>query len=127
MPITKSAIKALKQAKKRTENNRAIKSRAKTALDAMKATPSEANLAKAFSTIDRAVKNHIFHRNKAGHLKSQLSKLLVAGAKAAPKVEKVAKKAVETVAKTAVKAEAAVAKTAKKTVKTVKKTVAKAK
>lgn len=124
MPITKSAIKALKQAKKRTENNRAIKSRAKTALDAMKATPSDANLAKAFSTIDRAVKNHIFHRNKAAHLKSQLSKL-VAGVKPAVAAKKAeVKKAVE---KTAVKAEKTVKTAAKTATKTVKKAVAKAK
>jgi small subunit ribosomal protein S20 len=122
MPITKSAIKALKQAKKRTENNRAIKSRAKTALDAMKKTPSEANLAMAFSAVDRAVKNHIFHKNKAGHLKSQLSKL-IAGAK--PAVAAKAAEVKKTVEKTAVKAEKAVKTTAKTATKTV--LVAKAK
>lgn len=124
MPITRSAIKALRQAKKRTENNRAIKSRAKTALDAMKAAPSDANLAKAFSTIDRAVKNHIYHRNKAGHLKSQLSKLLVAGAKPVAEKAKAVKKATE---KVVAKTTAKVTKTATKTVKSAKKAVAKAK
>ncbi|HZZ98348.1 MAG TPA: 30S ribosomal protein S20 [Candidatus Saccharimonadia bacterium] len=84
MPITSSALKALRQAKKRTEHNRTVKSRAKSAIDAVKKTPSSETLAQAFSAIDRAVKNHIFHKNKAARLKSQLAKAMAKSG--APKV-----------------------------------------
>ncbi len=76
MPITSSALKALRQAKKRTILRRPIKARAKSAMDAMKKSPTAENLKKAFSAVDRAVKKDIFHKNKAARLKSQLSALL---------------------------------------------------
>jgi small subunit ribosomal protein S20 len=117
MPITSSALKALRQAKKRTEHNRTVKSRAKSAMDAAKKTPSTNTLAGAFSAIDRAVKNHIFHKNKAARLKSQLAKVLAnAGA------EKSAVKPATKPAATAAKAP----KTAPKKSSTTKTTKAKA-
>lgn len=76
MPITSSAIKALRQEKKRTLVNRRVKSRAKTLMDVMHRKPEAGSLSQAFSAIDRAVKRHIFHKNKGARLKSQLSKLL---------------------------------------------------
>lgn len=76
MPILKNAKKALRVSERKTLINRRIKSRTKTALDRLKATPSVQTLSEAFSAIDKAVKRNIFHRNKAARLKSQMSKLV---------------------------------------------------
>jgi small subunit ribosomal protein S20 len=76
MPITKSALKALRQTKKRTIANKPIRSRVKSASDAFKGTPTLEGLSQAFSALDRAAKRHIMHKNKAARLKSRLSKLL---------------------------------------------------
>lgn len=76
MPITKSALKALRQQKRRTGVNKPIRSRIKTASDALKAKPSADLLSQAFSSLDHAVKRHIIHKNKAARLKSRLSKLI---------------------------------------------------
>jgi len=73
MPITSSAKKALRQAKRRTAVNQLIKSRTKTAMDAFKKNLSAETLSMAFSRIDRAAKRGIMHRNKAARLKSQLA------------------------------------------------------
>lgn len=77
MPLTKSAIKALKQDKRRAISNKRLRSKAKTAMDTVKKTPSQETLAQAFSALDRAAKTHVFHKNKAARLKSALSKLLI--------------------------------------------------
>ena len=76
MPITSSAKKALRQAKRRTVVNQLVKSRTKTAIDAFKKGLSTETLSSAFSRIDRAAKRGIMHRNKAARLKSQLAKKL---------------------------------------------------
>ena len=81
MPILSSALKALRQTKRKTAINRPVKSRAKSMIDAMRKVPDLTNLSKAFSAVDRAVKRHIIHKNKAARVKSQLSKLLVGLAK----------------------------------------------
>ena len=76
MPITKSALKALRQDRRRTEVNRPVRSRVKTTLDAVKQEKTPKALASAFSAIDKAVKKHLIHKNKAARLKSAASKLL---------------------------------------------------
>ncbi len=76
MPITKSALKALRQQKRRTASNKPIRTRVKTASDTYKASPTLATLSETFSALDRAAKKHIMHKNKAARLKSRLSKLL---------------------------------------------------
>ncbi len=76
MPILRNAKKALRVSERKAEVNRRVKARTKTMVDKVKKQPSAENLATAFSAIDKAVKGHIFHRNKAARLKSQLSKLI---------------------------------------------------
>ena len=71
MPITKSAIKALKQSKVKRERNLKKKSQLKSVL---KKTSSKADLPKAQSTIDRVAKSGLIHKNKAARLKSRLAK-----------------------------------------------------
>lgn len=76
MPITKSALKALRQQKRRTASNKPIRTRVKSTSDALRANPTIESLSAVFSSLDRAAKKHIIHKNKAARLKSQLSKLV---------------------------------------------------
>ncbi|HAV15470.1 MAG TPA: 30S ribosomal protein S20 [Candidatus Pacebacteria bacterium] len=104
MPITSSALKALRQAKKHTELNRTFRTRIKSTVDAMKKTPTAELLTEAFSALDRAVKKNILHKNKAARLKSSLSKLMKSAESSVVKpVVTSAKKAVKVAAKTAIK------------------------
>lgn len=77
MPVLKSSKKALKVAKRRKNENDALKSKIRQAQKAVSAKATPETVSKAFSTIDRAVKKHLIHKNRAARLKSQLSKLLV--------------------------------------------------
>lgn len=64
----------------------------KTAITKMIAAKTLEALSEAYSRIDRAVKGKIIHKNKAAHLKHQMSKLVVAQAEVKPKVKKAAAK-----------------------------------
>ncbi|MDQ5951493.1 MAG: small subunit ribosomal protein [Patescibacteria group bacterium] len=75
MPILKNAKKALRSSKRKAIVNSRVRSRMKTAVDAVKAASSVETISEAYSRIDRAVKHNLIHKNKAGRLKSQLSKL----------------------------------------------------
>ena len=75
MPLLRNAKKALRVSKRKTEINQTTKSRMKTMLDAVKAKPSNDTISNAYSAIDRAVKKHLLHKNKAARLKSQVSRL----------------------------------------------------
>ena len=76
MPVLKSAKKSLQVAKRRKTENDALKSKIRQAQKTVVVSPSQKTLSGAFSTIDRAVKKHFIHKNRAARLKSQLSKLL---------------------------------------------------
>lgn len=76
MPISKSAKKALRQTKKRTEINLRIKSQLKRAIKTLEKTPNRKNLVRATSLVDRAAKRGVIHKAKASRLKSQLAKHL---------------------------------------------------
>jgi len=76
MPVTKSAKKALRQTKKRTQINRRIKTLVKRAIRQFKKNPTWENLSQVYSTVDKAAKKHIFHKNKAARIKSRLSRLI---------------------------------------------------
>ena len=122
MPILAGSKKALRSSQRKAVINRKVKSKVKTAVDAFKAKPTAVSMAEAMSAIDRAVKSHIFHRNKAARLKRQLSKLM-------PKTEqgkKLVKKAVSK-AKPKTKKAASVKKVASQAKTKVKKSVAKKK
>jgi len=103
MPVLKHAKKKMKQDKKRALQNSRIRSTYRSLLKAAKAKPTEKAVGEAFSSLDRAAKQHIIHKNKAARLKSSLSKLL-------PKTEATAKKE----AKTAVEKKPVVKKAASK-------------
>lgn len=78
MPILHNAQKALRSSERKAVVNRRVKAQLKTALDQVKKEPSTESMSTAFSRIDKAIRRHLVHRNKAARLKSQLSKLVAA-------------------------------------------------
>ena len=83
MPNTKSANKAMRQSRRRHTINLRTKSKFKAAVKVTKqsvvagdsATAVE-QLKKAFSTIDKAVKKNVLHKNTASRKKSRLAKAI---------------------------------------------------
>lgn len=86
MPVTKQAIKKVRQDKRKTVINMRVKKAYKTAVSTFRKNPSVANLTSAFKALDKAAKVNVIHKNKASRLKSRLSKKL--GTKASPAVAK---------------------------------------
>ena len=76
MPITRSAIKKLKQDVKREALNKAVKKKVKEAVKKLKLAPSDKLLAHVFRALDIAKKKKIYHSNKVARLKSHLSRLV---------------------------------------------------
>jgi small subunit ribosomal protein S20 len=115
MPVIKSAIKKLRQDKKREKQNNSLRDSVKTVVRLAKKSKSGKAIAKAMATVDKAAKNNIIHKNKAARLKSTLSKI------AKPISHKVIDTGVKSSAKqTPVKTKTTISKT-----KIVKKTVSK--
>lgn len=75
MPVIKSAIKKLRQDRKHEKQNNIVRDALRKALKNTKKTKSGKSVSIAISTIDKAVKNNIIHKNKASRLKSSLAKL----------------------------------------------------
>ena len=75
MPIIKSAIKKVRQDKKRTIRNSRQKKVLKEAIKKYKETKIIKDYPKLVSLIDKAVKRNLIHKNKAARLKSQFSKI----------------------------------------------------
>jgi small subunit ribosomal protein S20 len=71
MPLTRSAIKKLRQDKKREKENEEFKKKLK---DSVKKAKKGKDVNKAVSIIDKAVKKNIYHKNKASRIKSSLVK-----------------------------------------------------
>ena len=94
MPIIKSAKKAARQAKARTEHNAEIKKAIKTAVKNFKKNPDAKKLALAQSELDKAVKKDLIKKNTAARRKAQLHKIAKgAGIKLEKKANSVATKA----------------------------------
>lgn len=94
MPITKSAKKAWRSAKNKTAKNLSLKTKlTKTIHNA-----SADNLNQVFSTVDKAVKRNLLHKNKAARIKSRLAKTIGSG-KAVVKKSVTKKKSVKKVSK----------------------------
>jgi len=88
MPIKKAAMKALRQAKKRTLRNKAVKERisflrrsARKAIEAKDKSKSAELVKSTIKTIDKAVQNKVLKKNTGARIKSRLSKKLNALAK----------------------------------------------
>lgn len=76
MPITVGAIRKQRDDVVKTSVNLRIKAKFKQAIVNLHKKVTKANLAKAFSLLDRAAKKHTIHPNKASRLKARLNKLL---------------------------------------------------
>ena len=81
MPILKNAKKALRSSERKRVVNRRVKTRVKTYLDRVKKSGDSADIATAYSAIDKAVKKNLIHPNKAARLKSQATKAVSAKTK----------------------------------------------
>ena len=79
MPRIKSAKKRMRQARARTEHNRAQRSAIKTAVKKARSETNQENVAKAMQTLDRGARKGLIHRNAAARKKSRLAKRLQAG------------------------------------------------
>jgi small subunit ribosomal protein S20 len=84
MANTKSAIKAARQALRRQERNKIIKSRLKTLSRKVaklskenKETEARAAASEYISALDKAAKSNVVHKNAVARHKSQLSKLVL--------------------------------------------------
>jgi len=78
MPLLKQARKKMRHDRKRTLQNKDKKVALKKLVKSMRKAPSASNLTSVFSSLDKAVKTHLIHKNKANRLKSRLSKTLPA-------------------------------------------------
>jgi small subunit ribosomal protein S20 len=116
MPILKHAKKKLRQERKREVHNRALKTTFKNLLKTAKKLKTPESISKAVSSVDKAAKKNLMHKNKAAHIKSDLSKLTPGAATASPVKKAEVKKAPEkkAAAKKAPVKKAAPKKTAKK-------------
>lgn len=94
MPVIKSAIKKLRQDKKREKRNDDLREILKSTVRAAKKTKTGKSVSKAVSIVDKAAKNKIIHQNKASRIKASLSKIAKPqSSKSAKKVSSSLKKA----------------------------------
>lgn len=104
MPVIKSAIKKMRQDKKREKTNDEFRAKLEQSIRNAKKTKSAKAVVEATSLVDRGVKNNLVHKNKAARLKSQLSKLAKPAASTkAPKTAATKTKATKPAAKKATK------------------------
>jgi small subunit ribosomal protein S20 len=77
VPNIKSAKKKVRQDKKRKKLNEKYRRSMQSVVKSLNTAKSKSKEAikKAFSTIDKATKKKIIHKNKAARLKARISKL----------------------------------------------------
>lgn len=88
MPIIKSAIKKMRQDRKRTEVNRAKKDSLKKIVKLAEDKPTTENISKAFSALDKAAKVGLIPKGRADRKKSRLPTVTATATKAKPSVSK---------------------------------------
>ena len=76
MPILKSAIKKLRQDKKRTKVNKVYRENLRQAVKQARKEKTAKAVKLAYSALDKAAKQKVIHKNKAARLKSRLMKLV---------------------------------------------------
>lgn len=76
MPRIKSAKKRMRQARARTEHNRAQRSAVRTAVKKARATTNQENVNEAIRVLDKGARKGVLHRNAAARKKSRLMKKL---------------------------------------------------
>ena len=75
MPVIKSAIKKMRQDKKRESENNSLRVKIDQAIRSAKKTKTAASVSAAVSLVDKGVKKNIIPANRAARIKSNLSKL----------------------------------------------------
>lgn len=76
MPVTKTAKRALRGSKRKTQVNLVLIKSLESAMRSAKKSKNLEKIKKAISLADRAAKKKTIHKNKAARIKSVLSKLL---------------------------------------------------
>lgn len=74
MPVTVGAKKALRRDKKREMVNKPIRSRLKKQLRRVREEAKPENISWVYSSIDRAAKKRVIHKNTANRLKSRIAR-----------------------------------------------------
>jgi len=95
MPLIKSAIKKLKQDKKRTAGNKPVRVKLRRKVKEFIKEPKIGTLDETFSTIDKALKKGLIKKNKANRLKSRLSKKIRGEGKTSKTIKTKGKKKIE--------------------------------
>lgn len=76
MPVTKQAIKKVRQDKRKAEINALVKKAFKKSVHDFRKNPSNEKLVLVYRTLDKAAKSNVIHHNKAARIKSRLSKMV---------------------------------------------------
>ncbi len=76
MPVTKQAIKKVRQDKRKTTQNSLVKKNYKKTVSDFRKKPEAGKLSGVFKALDTAAKTNVIHKNKAARLKSRLSKMI---------------------------------------------------
>lgn len=76
MPVTKTAKRALRSAKRKEIINKQIRTNFEVATRFAIKSKTRKNILKAISLSDRAAKKNIIHKNKAARIKRSLTNLL---------------------------------------------------
>lgn len=77
MPIIANAKKALRQSKARHARNKVVKAHVRAAEKKHAKLAKPDTLTNLFSVVDKAVKKHIIHKNKAARIKARAAKRVV--------------------------------------------------
>jgi len=75
MPVTKTAKRALRSSGRKQKVNSQVISSLEGSIRVAERTKTAGDISQAFSFADRASKRNIIHKNKAGHIKSSLSRI----------------------------------------------------
>ncbi|OGM31108.1 hypothetical protein A2803_05395 [Candidatus Woesebacteria bacterium RIFCSPHIGHO2_01_FULL_44_21] len=75
MPVTKTAKRALRVAKRKAAVNSIARSRLEIAVRKARKSKKAADVVSASSLADRAAKSGLIHKNRASRIKSSLAKL----------------------------------------------------
>jgi small subunit ribosomal protein S20 len=81
MPVTKTAKRALRVSKRKTDQNKSLSSKLDIAIRQAKRDKTEKKAIEAIKLADRAAKKKFIHKNKAARIKAALSKLFKPQAK----------------------------------------------
>jgi small subunit ribosomal protein S20 len=76
MPVIRSAKKKVRVDKRREAFNNQTERVIRSSVSNLKKSPVAENLSVVFSSIDKAAKNGVIHKNKAARMKARYAKLL---------------------------------------------------